>query len=109
MRTKSRFDPIRAAGLVSTLLITGYSDDDARRLAIRIEKERAFQFRRKLINDKHLLKARFVPCAPARIDSRSDAASSAQTRSNEANSRLHQSKEDSGERLATPSITSTSS
>src|SRR5437867_304964 len=108
MRTKSKFDPIRVAGLVSSLLITGYSDDDARRLAIKMEKERAFIFRRKLINDKHLLKARFVPCAPARIEIRSDEESSTQSRSAEADSRLHQPSKGSGEKSMPPPTTTTS-
>src|SRR5207245_777194 len=103
---KSRFDPYRVAETISSLLITGYSSDDARRIAIKIESERALQFRQRLIQQKMLSTVRNVQSAPVRPDVRSDAVSSAQTRSKEAESRLQQP-QSTGEGSTAPTTTTT--
>src|SRR5438445_12293828 len=113
MVAKSRFDPSRVTGIVSSLLITGYSSDDARRFAIQMESERVSQCRAKLMNNKLLSKARFEAGAHARIEGaqtegRADGESSVPPRSTEAESRLHQPQQDFGEREPAPPSTSPS-
>src|SRR5437867_11462959 len=113
MVAKSRFGPSRVAGIVSSLLITGYSGDDARRFAIMMESERVSQYRAKLMNNKLLSKARFEAGAHARIEGaktegRADGESSVPPRSTEAESRLHKPQQDFGETEPAPTTSSTS-
>src|SRR5438445_3571028 len=104
MGVKSRFDPLRVARTIGDLMITGFSGDDARRIAIKIESERALQFRQKLIQQKMSSTVRNVQSAPVRPDVRSDAVSSAQKRSKEAESHLEQP-QSNRERTAAPTTT----
>src|SRR2546426_1434785 len=114
MVAKSRFDPSRVTGIVSSLLITGYSSDDARRFAIQMESERVSLCRMKLMNNKLLSKARFEAGAHARIEGaktegRADGKSSVPPRSTEAESRLHQPQQDFGETKPAPTTTTSTS